>query len=142
MTRARSTLTDSDFERLLGFRDGLRRFQHWSEGQAKSVGLTAAQHQLLLAIRGQTGGYAPSIGEVAEHLLLRHHSAVELVDRAERAGLVHRVLDHEDERVVRVQLTAKGTAKLTALAEAHVEELSRLRPRFESLWSRLPDSTA
>ena len=33
----------------------LRRFLHWSEEQAVAVGLTPAQHQLLLAIRGQAG---------------------------------------------------------------------------------------
>ena len=70
--------------RLLEFRTGLRRFLHWSEEQARAAGLTAAQHQLLLAVRGHDGG--PTIGEVAEQLLLRHHSAVELVDRAERPG--------------------------------------------------------
>lgn len=129
-------LTDEDFVRLRDFRDGLRRFLHWSEDQARSVGLTPTQHQLLLAVRGTVS--APSIGEVADHLLLRHHSVVELVDRAERAGLVARRADAEDHRVVRLVLTQKGEAKLVALTEAHVEELSRLRPRFQSLWDRLP----
>lgn len=129
-------LADDDFRRLLDFRDGLRRFLHWSEAQAKDVGLTGAQHQLLLAVRGHGG--APSIGDVAEHLLLRHHSAVELVDRAERAGLVARVDDDADQRVVRLRLTGAGEAKLAALAAAHLEELSRLRGRFASLWDQLP----
>jgi DNA-binding MarR family transcriptional regulator len=128
--------SDDDFERLLAFRDGLRRFLRWSEDQAKGVGLTANQHQLLLAVRGRPE--PPSIGEVAEHLLLKHHSAVELVDRAEAAGLVARRADPNDHRVVRLALTADGEAKLAALAAAHLEELSRLRPTFESLWALLP----
>ena len=135
-TRRRGRPSDEDFERLLAFRDGLRRFLRWSELEAKAVGLTPAQHQLLLAIRGAPE--LPSIGEVAEHLLLRHHSVVELVDRAERAGLVARRSDSEDQRVVRLTLTADGEAKLVALAEAHLEELSRLRPRFDRLWEHLP----
>lgn len=130
------TLTDDDFERLLDFRDGLRRFFRWSDDQAKGVGLTAAQHQLLLVVRGH--GSPPSIGDVADHLLLRHHSAVELVDRAEAAGLVERLDDADDQRVVRLGLTTEGAAKVEALAAAHLEELSRLRPRFTSLWSDLP----
>jgi DNA-binding MarR family transcriptional regulator len=130
-------LQDEDFERLLAFRDGLRRFLHWSEDQAKSVGLTAAQHQLLLAIRGH--GSAPSIGDVAAHLLLRHHSAVELVDRAVAAGLVDRVRDRDDDRVVRLRLTALGRRRVEALAGAHLEELSRLRPRLDTLWQHLPE---
>jgi DNA-binding MarR family transcriptional regulator len=132
----RAQIQEPDFERLLGFRDGLRRFLHWSEEQARSVGLTGPQHQLLLAIRGH--GSSPSISEVAEHLLLRHHSVVELVDRAVRAGLVQRVGDPSDQRVVRLELTPAGSEKLRALAAAHVEELSRLRIRFESLWDELP----
>lgn len=129
-------LQDDDFERLLAFRDGLRRFQHWSEEQAKAVGLTGAQHQLLLAIRGH--GEIPSIRDVADHLLLRHHSVVELVDRAVAAGLVERVADADDQRIVRLRLTATGAERVEALAGAHLEELSRLRPRFDSLWIDLP----
>lgn len=130
-------LSDHDFERLLVFRDGLRRFLRWSEDQAKAVGLTGAQHQLLLAIRGH--GSPPSVGDIADRLLLRHHSVVELIDRAVRAGLVTRVGDADDQRVVRLELTVAGETKLTALAGEHLEELSRLRTRFESLWSGLPD---
>ena len=137
MTTRTRRLTDADFERLLAFRDGLRRFMRWSETEAKGVGLTGPQHQLLLAIRGH--GSPPSIREVSAHLLLRHHSVVELVDRAEHAGLVERVADTDDHRYVRLKLTAVGEDKLVALADAHLEELSRLRPRFEPLWEHLPD---
>ena len=131
-------VSDVDYARLLAFRDGLRRFLHWSEEEAKAVDLTAPQHQLLLAIRGHDA--APSIGEVTAHLLLRHHSVVELVDRAVSAGLVERVTDDADHRVVRLHLTSLGDEKLRALSAAHLEELSRLRPQFESLWRRLPDT--
>jgi DNA-binding MarR family transcriptional regulator len=135
---ARVVPTDDDFTRLLELRDGLRRFVHWSEEQARAVGLTGAQHQLLLAIRGHEG--APSVGDVAAHLLLRHHSAVELVDRAERAGLVRRLRDPEDQRIVRLELTRDGERRLARLASAHLEQLSRLRPSLERLWAHLPTS--
>ncbi|MBI2709718.1 MAG: MarR family transcriptional regulator [Actinobacteria bacterium] len=133
----RSRLTDADFERLLMFRDGLRRFLRWSEDQAKAVGLTGTQHQLLLAVRGHRG--PPSIGEVAQHLLLRHHSVVELVDRAVAAGLVERIHDVDDQRVVRVRLSDSGVRKVEALAGAHLEELSRLRSQLAGLWDDLPE---
>jgi DNA-binding MarR family transcriptional regulator len=123
---AKSRLSDADFERLLQFRDGLRHFLRWSEDEAKRSGLTPAQHQLLLAIRGHRGG-APSVGDIAEHLLLRHHSVVELVDRAGNAGLVERRVDPEDHRVVRLELTELGEAKLTELSAAHLAELVRSR---------------
>lgn len=130
-------LTNEDFARLLEFRDGLRRFLRWSEARANEVGLTAPQHQLLLAIRGH--GDPPSIGELAEHLLLRHHSAVGLVDRTERAGFVERFADGTDHRMVRVRLTALGDEKLAALTSSHLDELSRLRPQLAALWNRLPE---
>lgn len=119
------------------FRDGLRRFLRWSEDQAKAVGLTGTQHQLLLAVRGHRG--PPSIGEVAQHLLLRHHSVVELVDRAVAAGLVERIHDVDDQRVVRVRLSDSGVRKVEALAGAHLEELSRLRSQLAGLWDDLPE---
>ncbi|HET7490049.1 MAG TPA: MarR family winged helix-turn-helix transcriptional regulator [Acidimicrobiales bacterium] len=136
MTHRKTKLSDRDFERLLAFRDGLRRFLRWSDDQARAVGLTGAQHQLLLAVRGHRG--SPSIGEVAHHLLLRHHSAVELVDRTVAAGLLERVGDAGDQRVVRLVLTPAGAEKVEALAAAHLEELSRLHAPFASLWDDLP----
>ena len=117
-------LSDADFAELLRFRDGLRRFMRWSEEQAKAAGLTPAQHQLMLAIRGEAGD--PTIGEVSAHLLLKHHSTVELVDRAERAGLIRRHTDADDHRIVRLRLTAKGERRLAELSSAHLAELHRL----------------
>jgi DNA-binding MarR family transcriptional regulator len=136
MTAQTRKLSDADLGRLLAFRDGLRRFLHWSEEQARAAGLTPAQHQLLLAVRGHDGD--PSVGDVADHLLLKHHSAVELVDRAAAAGLVRRVTDPDDHRVVRLRLTAAGERRLGHLAAAHLEELERSVPRFTALWADLP----
>ena len=77
------------------------------------------------------------MGEVADYLLLRHHSAVGLVDRADAAGLVRRVRDPDDHRIVRLQLTAAGTKRLEALAAQHLEELGRLALRLPSAWRGL-----
>src|SRR5215469_13354779 len=86
-------MSPSDFENLLAFRTSLRRFLHWSQTQARAVGLTPAQHQLLVAIKGHPGNQDPTISDLAEYLLLRHHSVVELVDRAASAGVVARSRD-------------------------------------------------
>jgi DNA-binding MarR family transcriptional regulator len=130
-------LTDADYQRLLDLRTGLRRFLRWSEEQAAEAGLTPAQHQLLLAIRGHMSPHAPdlgpTIGDVAESLLLRHHSAVGLVDRAVKAGLVARQEDATDRRVVRLHVTPLGHDLLTLLTAAHLEELERLAPRMREL---------
>lgn len=117
---------DADYLRLLQLRTGIRRFLKWSGARAQEAGLTPAHHQLLLAIRGHGGSEAPTIGDVADHLLLRHHSAVQLVDRAEAAGLVTRERDETDHRVVRVTLSKRGGAILRSLAAEHLEELRRI----------------
>src|SRR5262245_36853903 len=136
------SLSDADYQQLLEFRDGLRRFLHWSEQQATAAGLTPAQHQLLLAIRGHADGKSPTVGDVAEHLQLRHHSAVGLVDRAEEAGFVQRWSDPTDQRVVRLALTPLGRRRLERLAALHLEELRRLSPQLRPLWADLGSRAA
>lgn len=126
-------LEDADYQRLLLFRTGLRRFLHWSEEQAEKAGLTAAQHQLMLAVRGHDGDLGPTIGDVAGYLLLRHHSAVGLVDRAVKSGMVERHEDTADRRVVRLRLTPQGAQILKQLSELHLEEIKRLTPRIRDL---------
>ena len=127
------TLDQSDLEHLLELRTGLRRFLRWSEEQAKAAGLTAAKHQLLLAVQGHPDPAGPTIGEIAGYLVLRHHSAVELVNRAVKDGLVRRNPDPVSRSVVRVTVTPLGAAKLDALAEAHLEEIAHLAPTMRTL---------
>lgn len=131
-------LTRDDFEHLLAFRTSLRRFQRWSEDQAKAAGLTHVQHQLLVAIKGHPGSEPPTIRDLADYLLLRHHSMVELVGRAEAAGLVRRVNDARDGRVARVRLTAKGSRILTDLAPSHLIELHGLAAVLDDLVATAP----
>jgi DNA-binding MarR family transcriptional regulator len=124
-------LSQHDYENLLAFRTSLRKFLSWSETRAREAGLTPAQYQLLVAVKGN--GSPPAIGELAGYLLLRHHSTVELIDRAEDAGLVRRSGDNEDGRVIRIMLTELGEDKLRHLAPAHLDELHRLAPVLDEL---------
>ena len=121
----------TDYASLLEFRTALRRFNHWSEQQAKAVGLTHAQHQLLLAVKGHRGPQEPTIGDVADYLLLRHHSAVELVNRAQAGELIERQRDMSDGRIVRLRLTPKGEECLEKLTALHVAELQQLGPLLQ-----------
>jgi DNA-binding MarR family transcriptional regulator len=129
--------TDEDYRRLLELRTDLRRFLRWSERHARSAGLTPAQHQLMLAIRGHPDERGPTVSDVAEYLLLRHHSAVGLVDRAAGAGLVAREPDLANASVVRLRLTGEGSARLETLSEQHLEELAQLAPTMHALWDAL-----
>jgi len=127
------TLTAVDYENLLEFRTSLRKFLHWSETRARDAGLTPAQHQLMLAVKGHPGDDPPTVGDLADYLLLRHHSAVELIDRAVAAGLVQRARDDGDGRIIRIRLTSEGEARLRRLSTAHLDELRRLAPVLDHL---------
>ncbi len=130
-------VTADDYHRLLMLRTGLRSFLHWSELQAEQVGLTAAQHQLLLVIKGHPDERGPTIGDVANYLALKHHSAVGLVDRADASGLIRRHDDPIDRRVTRLGLTVKAEKCLVKLSALHLEELARLAPEMQSIWADL-----
>jgi DNA-binding MarR family transcriptional regulator len=133
----RHEFDQSDFQHLLELRTGLRRFLRWSERQAQAVGLTPAKHQLLLAIKGHPNPAGPTVGEIADYLVLKHHSAVELVDRAAKDGIVRRKPDRSNKSIVRVKLTPAGNTKLEKLAEAHLQELVHLAPTMRALWKAL-----
>ena len=128
-----TTPVEPDYAALLAFRTALRRFHRWSELQAEEAGLTAAQHQLLLAVKGHDDPRGPMISDVADYLLLRHHSTVELVNRAQASGLVERVKDSADGRVVRVRLTDVGERAIEALTQLHLDELHQLEPLLRHL---------
>ncbi|MCL2543596.1 MAG: MarR family transcriptional regulator [Nocardioidaceae bacterium] len=123
--------TDDQYRRLLAFRNALRRFDQWSRQAAEEHGLTHAQHQLLLAIRGSGTEGGPSVGEVAEALMVRHHTATELVDRTQQHGLVERTRSTQDARRVQLALTAEGRRVLESLTAVHLEELRRLGPLLD-----------
>jgi DNA-binding MarR family transcriptional regulator len=119
--------TQSEIRNLARFRYALRKFVFFSEQVARRAGLTPQQHQLLLGVAGFTDKGSATIGEVAEFLQVRHHSAVGLIDRAEAAGFVRREVNPDDQREVYVMLTPEGARKLRMLTELHRKELSGLR---------------
>jgi DNA-binding MarR family transcriptional regulator len=133
-------LTDADYRRLLAFRTALRRFLRWSDAEAVGAGLTSAQHQLLLAIRGHRDPAGPSVSDVADALVTHHHGAVGLIDRAAAAGLVERRRDPHDHRVVRLALTPTGSRRLAELSARHVQELARVH-RLRPLWDSVNGSS-
>lgn len=130
-------ITDSDYRRLLAIRTRLREFERWSADRAAAHGLTARQHQLLLAIRGHEDPAGPTIGDVAGYLLVQHNTAVELVDRAQQLGLVRRVADSGDNRVVRLQITDNAERRLADISETHIEDLTRLAAMLRDLTAEL-----
>jgi DNA-binding MarR family transcriptional regulator len=121
-------LSPDDYSALAKFRYLIRRFLEFSEDEAKRVGMTPRQHQALLAIKGYGKGRPLTVGELAERLRIRHHSAVELANRLADSGLVTRAPDPEDQRRVLLALTDRAEADLAELSAAHLDELSRIEP--------------
>lgn len=156
-----SPLTPADYELLADFRYALRTFAAFSEGAAAKLSLTPQQHQVLLAIKGTrkggaglgaTGSGAPSaatagrrglyVGEIAERLLIRPHTAAELVGRLARLDLVSREADAEDGRRVEVVLTPKAERLLEDLSASHLEELRAMKPLLARLLARIDGDAA
>ena len=130
-------LKSREFQALAEFRYQIRRFLRFSEERARASGIEAQQHQLLLAIKGLPRGAKPTIGELASRMLIRHHSAVELVNRLAEHGAVRRVSAEEDHREVYVRLTKKGETMLHKLSVAHHDELRAGGPELMNALSKV-----
>lgn len=124
------TIADRKFIAQAEFRYQIRRFLRFSEEAARRGGIHPQQYQLLLAIRGLPPGQEARVGTLAERLQLEHHSAVELIDRAEQRGLLMRTGDHQDRRQVIVHLTSAGEILLKKLAHRHRAEIKSAAPRL------------
>jgi DNA-binding MarR family transcriptional regulator len=129
-------LKDDDYRTLAGFRYALREFVRYSETAAEEAGITTRQHQALLAIRAGTNGTL-HVGELAERLFLKPHSASELVQRMVEQGLVRRETGIEDKRQVTLRLSERGETVLEHLSQSHRAELRRLRPMLQELLAGL-----
>ncbi|MDX9997404.1 MAG: MarR family transcriptional regulator [Phenylobacterium sp.] len=126
-------LEPADYEALARFRYAVRRYLAFTEKGAKSVGLTSQQHQALLAIKAHTLKGDMTIGDLAAQLLIKHHSAVELFGRLEKAGYARRSSDLVDRRKVLIGLTDAGEAVLAALSAKNLQELRLIAPAFTGL---------
>jgi DNA-binding MarR family transcriptional regulator len=132
-------LADSDYRALAAFRRSIREFLSFSESAARENGLTPQQHQAILAIRGLSADGDMSVGDLAGHLMIQHHSAVELVDRLAQAGLIERVTATNDRRKVNVRLTDKAHALLERLSRVHLIELRRRAPELAKILKGLSE---
>ena len=130
-------ISRAEYETLADLRYSLRQFMHFSEEAAHGAGVIPQQHQALLAIKGFPEGRSITIGELAERLQVRHHSAVGLVDRLVKKRFVMRRQHAADRRQVDIALTELGDKTLEKLSAAHKEQLRRIGPHIESLLKRL-----
>ena len=131
-----SNLTDIDYAALAEFRFALRQFQMFSEKKAAEAGLKPQQHQALLAIRAADPDDA-TVGYVAERLIVKPHTASELIDRLEAIGLIRREAAQSDRRRALLRLTLRANDILSDLSSVHREEIRRLQPSLVEHLTRL-----
>jgi DNA-binding MarR family transcriptional regulator len=129
----RFNLHTADYARLAAFRQGLREFLRFSEEAAERVGLLTQHYQAMLILRACPEGLTVSINDLARQLLIKHNSAVGLVDRLVKEGLVRRTVSATDRRKVELQLSARGRQVLAKLAATHRSELERIGPELKRL---------
>lgn len=127
----------SDYQALAEFRYQMRRYVHASEEAARAAGIEPQQHQILLAIKGIPDGQEPRIAHLAERLQIQHHSAVELVDRMVKRGLITRTRGESDRREVHVGLTSRGDRVLAELTQHMRAELRSAAPALVATLRRL-----
>ena len=130
---APSRTAEVDYETIARFRYELRSFLAFSEIEANRAGLSAQQYQALMAIRGLSIREPMSIGDLARYMLIRHHTAVELVDRMVRLKIISRSTDPSDRRRVLLELTGEGERRLRRLYRIHVHELRSLGPTLTKM---------
>ena len=136
----RFNLTTNSYVRLAAWRVGLREFLRFSEAAAAHVGLTMQHYQAMLVLRARGDSDGITVGELARELLIKHNSAVGLVDRLVERKLVVRAASDGDRRKVHVRLTGRGRQLLSKLAGAHRRELQRMRPVLEKLLAEISRS--
>ena len=133
------SVDEAGYERLAALRAGIRTYLAWAEQRAREHDMTPAQVQLALAIRAHDDADGPTVTELADTLLLRHHSVVGLIDRAEHAGLVERARDPEHQSRVRVRLTAESAERLERLSLLHLAWLAEHGPEVADVWRAFGD---
>lgn len=136
----RFRLSTDDYARLARFRHALREFLRFSESAAERVGLTAQHYQAMLILRACPEDERVTINDLAQQLFIRHNSAVGLVDRLSREGLIAREASRADRRKVELRLTARGRQVLAKLAGMHSRELRRIGPVLTRFLGELPRS--
>jgi DNA-binding MarR family transcriptional regulator len=130
-------LTLADYQALAEFRHQIRRFLHFSDQAVQKAGLERGQYQLMLSIKGMPDDLRPRIRDIADQMQIQHHSAVELINRLEAGGYVHRERATHDRREVLLELTPKGERVLAELALHHHEELQQAAPQLVSSLRRV-----
>ena len=130
-------LRTRDYAQLAAFRHALRKFLRFSEAAAGEAGITGQHYQAMLVVRACPEDARVTINDLAQQLLIKHNSAVELVDRLAQLDLIAREPSPSDRRKVELRLTTRGRNVLAKLAVVHRTELQRIGPELERFFASL-----
>jgi DNA-binding MarR family transcriptional regulator len=129
-SRASMRISKRDFEELARFRCALGDFMHFSRRATQRAGVSSQQYQMLQILKVRQKSDPVSVGQLATSFNLSHNSAVNMVTRAQRAGLVERRRSPRDRRIVHVELTPKGDRTISTLLGNHLMKWREIRPEL------------
>jgi DNA-binding MarR family transcriptional regulator len=135
-------ISASTYEALAAFRYHIREYLAFSDKAARAAGLEPKHYELLLAAKGLREGNTATVGTVASLLHLRHHSTVELIDRAEGRGLVRRQRISNGHSYVLIEITAKGERLLAKAVAMRLRELEAAGPLLAKALANLTRRTS
>jgi DNA-binding MarR family transcriptional regulator len=117
-------MTPDDYDALAEFRYLLRKFLRFSKDFLRTTGgVNPEQYEALLAIKAFATPVGLTISQLSERLQVRHHSAVNIVDRLVERKVITRETGETDRRRRHVHLTAKGEKLIEELASVHRKEI-------------------
>src|SRR5437667_8482232 len=118
----RTRIATAQYQALAELRFRIRQFLSAGDEAARGAGLEPQQYLLLLAVRGLPNNMQATIRILSERLALKHNSAVELVNRLEARGLVHRDRTGKDRRCVLIRLQPAGGKLVEQVAKRRMTE--------------------
>ena len=137
-------IATADYRALAALRYRMRLFLCEGDAAASRAGLEPQQYLLLLAVRGLPEGAEATVQTLAERLLLKHNSTVELIDRLETRGYVRRSRSRDDRRCVLIELLPRGKKLVERVARQRLTELQAggvaLANALDALLGRKPKS--
>jgi DNA-binding MarR family transcriptional regulator len=119
----KAAISGTEYRALAELRYRIRHFIQQGDAAAQRANLEPQQYLMLLAIRGLPKGAVATIRTLAERMALKHHSAVELINRLESHRLVRRSRSDGDKREVCVSLLPRGLTLLERVARERLSEL-------------------
>ncbi|WP_018156795.1 MarR family winged helix-turn-helix transcriptional regulator [Demetria terragena] len=101
------------------------RYQAMVSAVLEEFNLSTAAFDVLASLRRSSPDYRRTAGQLAQIGLISSGGLTQRIDRLERSGLVRRVRDANDRRVVDIELTDEGRSLIDTVLKQHFAEQNR-----------------